>query len=466
LEEEMRKIIPLFTILLLFKLSLASVLEEIQKERMDIIQKVSPGVVTIFTVTEVKIPNPFAGTPFSEFFGLPNQPNITQREEALGSGFIVKVDDKKKLIYIMTNNHVIANATDIKVEFKNGEILTAKVVGADKLADVAIVSVKFEKGIEKFAREHVLTLGNSDELEQGMSVLAIGSPLGLEYTVTQGIISALDRSIEGHPGEGFIQTDAAINPGNSGGPLVNIKGEVIGINTAIIAGAQGLGFAVPINQAKWIMDEILKYGKVRRGKLGVVIQPLNPKLKDYFNITHGVIIAQVEKNSPAEKAGLKSGDIILAVNGHEINKPNDLQKYIMRNPPGTVVTLTILRNGEQKEIKVKLGSWEGTYSDYSELEEKYGIKVATITPELAQQFGIGSVKYGVVVTGIKYGSVAEDAGIRTGDVILSVDNHPVKTAEDFWNRIVQAEKEGRTQVLLKVQRGSMVIYTVMSIIKG
>ena len=469
----MKKILSLLVLLFAVKLSLASVLEDIEKERIEIINKVSPGVVTIFTVREVKVPNPFAGTPFSDFFGLPNNPNITQRVEGLGSGFIVKVDKKKKLVYIMTNNHVVENATNIKVQFKNKKVLTGKIVGTDKLSDVAIVSVKFKDGIEKFAEKHVLQLGDSDKLRQGMTVIAIGSPLGLEYTVTEGIISALDRSLEGHPGEGFIQTDAAINPGNSGGPLVNIKGEVVGINTAIIAGAQGLGFAVPISQAKWVMNEILKYGKVRRGKLGVVIQPLTPELAKYFGIDYGVIVAEVQENSPASKAGIKSGDIIIAVNGKKVEDANDLQKYIMRNPPGTEVTVTVLRDGKRKNIKVKLGSWEEDYSltDYKELEEKYGLIVVDITPQIVQKFGISKIKYGVLVYGVKYGSVAQEAGLRSGDIILSVKKDlqdpgkKVKTSEDFWKEVLKAEKEGKNAILLKVKRGSMIMYTTLPIIK-
>ncbi len=462
----MKKVLSLFLIILSFQLSFASILQEIEKERVKIIEKVSPGVVTIFTVREVKIPNPFAGTPFSDFFGLPNNPNFTQRVEGLGSGFIVKVDEKKKLVYILTNNHVVENATNIKIQFKNKQVLPGKIIGTDKLSDVAVVAVKFQNNIEKFAKKHVLQLGDSDKLKQGMSVLAIGSPLGLKYTVTEGIISALDRPLEGHPGEGFIQTDAAINPGNSGGPLVNIEGKVIGINTAIIAGAQGLGFAVPINQAKWVMEQILKYGHVKRGRLGVVIQPLTPELAKHFGLNYGVIVTEVQKNSPAEKAGIKSGDIIIAVNGKKVEDPNDLQKYIMRNLPGTKVTITVVRDGKKINLKAKLGSWNEEYAigDYKELEEKYGLIVTDITPQIAQKYGIKSVKYGVLVYAVKYGSVAEEAGLRSGDIILSVDKKPVKTVEDFWKAIVKAQNKKESDVLLKIKRGSMVIYTVLPIV--
>ncbi|RMA97790.1 Do family serine endopeptidase [Hydrogenothermus marinus] len=456
---------PVFLALMLINLSFASLLEQIEKERVSIVQSVSPGVVTIFTVKEVKVPNPFAGTPFSDFFGFPGNRNFTQRIEGLGSGFIVKVDKDKKLVYILTNNHVVENATNIKVQFKNRKVLNGKIVGTDKLSDVAVVSVKFKEGIEKFAEKHTLKLGNSDKLKPGMTVFAIGSPLGFKYTVTQGIISALNREIEGHPGEGFIQTDAAINPGNSGGPLINVKGEVVGMNTAIIAGAQGLGFAVPINQAKWVMDQILKYGKVKRGKLGVVIQPLTPELAKHFGLDYGVIITQVQKGSPAEKAGLKSGDVIVAVNGHKVKTPNDLQKYIMRAGPGAKVDITVYRDGKKITVKAILGSWEDEYiGDYEKLEEKYGLKVIDLSPAIREKYQLPKVPYGVLVYGVKYGSVADEAGLRSGDIIISVNQKPVKTVSDFWKLIVKAEKRKASDVLLKVRRGSSIFYTTLPII--
>jgi len=465
----LKKFISVFLLFgLLIGYSFASILEEIEKERIEVIEKVAPGVATIFTVREVKIPNPFVNSPFSEFFGLPNQREFKQRQEGLGSGFIVKIDYKKKLVYLLTNNHVVENATNIKVLFKNKVVLDGKIIGTDKLADVAVIAVPFKKGIEKYAKKYILKLGNSDNLKPGMTVIAIGSPLGLQWTVTEGIISALDRAIDGHPGEGFIQTDAAINPGNSGGPLVNIKGEVIGMNTAIIAGAQGLGFAVPINQAKWIMEQILKYGKVKRGRLGVVIQPLTPELAKYFDVNYGVIVTQVLKDSPAEKAGIKPGDIIIAVNGKKVEDPNDLQKYIMRTMPGKKVKITIIRDKERKTLEVIVGSWDDEElepGNLQKLEIKYGLIVKDITPQLVERYRLPKVPYGVIVYGVKFGSPADEAGLRSGDIILSVNRQPVKSVEEFWKMIKKAEKQGREDVLLKVRRGSIVIYTTLPIIK-
>ena len=457
---------------LLFVLNLSygtSLMQQIEEERIKLVEKVSPGVATIFTIKEVKVVNPFAGSPFGDFFGVPNVPEFKERQEGLGSGFIVKVDYKKKLVYLLTNNHVVENAQNIKVQFKNDVVIDAKVVGTDKMSDVAVIAVPFKEGIEKYAEEYKLQLGDSDRLKPGTTVIAIGSPLGLTGTVTMGIVSALDREMPGHPGEGFIQTDAAINPGNSGGPLINLKGEVVGINTAIIMGAQGLGFAVPINQAKWVMDQILKYGKVKRSKIGVIIQPLTPELAKHFGVKKGVLVAQVVKGGPAEKAGIKSGDIIIAVNDKPVSKISQLQKYVMRNPPGTKIKITVIRDGKRKDIYVKTASWEGeevSPANMQEMEAKYGIIVKDITPDLVERYRIPKVPYGVFVLGVKFGSVAEEAGIRTGDVILTINRKPVRSAKEFWKEIRKAEKKGRDSVLLFVQRGGSKIFTVMPILKS
>ncbi|ACO04848.1 MAG TPA: Do family serine endopeptidase [Persephonella sp.] len=464
-----KHLILIFTSLMIFNISFASTLmRQIEEERIKLVENVSPGVATVFTIREVKMVNPFAGTPFGDFFGFPDEREFTQRQEGLGSAFIVKIDKKKKLVYLLTNNHVIENATNIKVRFKNNKVIEAKVIGKDKLSDLAVIAVPFKKGIDKYAEKHILKLGDSDKLRVGATVIAIGSPLGLSGTVTMGIVSALDRAIEGHPGEGFIQTDAAINPGNSGGPLINLEGEVVGINTAIIAGAQGLGFAVPINQAKWVMNQILKYGKVKRSKIGVIIQPLTPELAEHFGVDKGVLVSQVMEDGPAKKAGIKSGDIIVAVNGKEVEDINDLQKLIMRNPPGTEVTVTVIRNGRKIDIKVKTVPWEETVSveNMEEMEAKYGLIVQDITPEMVEKYRIPKIPYGVFVYGVKYGSVADEAGLRSGDIILSVNRKPVKSANEFWNIIKKAEAADKETVLLFVQRGNSKIYTVLPILKG
>ncbi len=468
MEHFKRSLSILLLLLVSLKVSLASsLLKQLEQERIQLVEQTLPGVATIFTVREVKMKNPFAGTPFGEFFGFPDR-DFEYREEGLGSGFIVKVDEKKKKVYLLTNNHVVENATDIKVKFRNGIVLKGKVVGRDKLSDVAVVSVPFKEGIEEYAKKHILKLGDSDKLKPGQTVIAIGNPLGLTSTVTMGIVSALDRELSGHPGETFIQTDAPINPGNSGGPLINVDGEVVGINTAIIMGAQGLGFAVPINHAKWVMEQIFKYGKVKRSKIGVVIQPLTPEMAKHFGVKKGVLVAQVLEDAPAAKAGIKPGDIIIAVNGKEVSKVIDLQKLIMRNPPGTKLKITVIRNGKKLDIEVKTASWEEEEEisgNLQELEAKYGLIVKDITPEIVEKYRIPKVHYGVLVYGVKYGSPADEAGLRKGDIILTANRKPLKSSKDFWRIVKKAEKNKADSVLLYVQRGSSRLYTLLPIVR-
>jgi len=453
----------IFLFLISFNLVFAkSLLEQINEERVRVVQSVLPGVVTI-TAEKAAPPSLIPNIPFR----LPI-PGGRNPQSALGSGFIVKVDWKKKYIYIVTNNHVVENARKIKVLFPNKIYLAAKIIGRDKISDIAILGVPFRYGIQNYASRHLLKLGNSDRLRVGESVIAIGSPLGFRGTVTAGIVSALNRDFPNHPGVGFIQTDAAINPGNSGGPLINVKGEVIGVNTAIIAGSEGIGFAVPINQVKWVMNEILKYGKVRRSRLGIVIQDLSPDLVKYFGISNGVIISQILKGSPAQRAGLKPGDIILAVNGKPVKSSVDAVRYITQNPPGTELVLTILRNKKTLNIKVRTGGYNTTTasiygSDIRSLQEKYGLIVSNLTPEIKKQYG--NIPYGVMVYAIKTGSVAEVAGLNVGDIILQVDRKPVRSVAEFWSLIRKAQQRGAEEVLLYIQRGDTRMFRTLPIIK-
>ncbi|RTZ68297.1 MAG: serine protease, partial [Aquificaceae bacterium] len=301
--------------------ALTPVLSQAQEELHRIINEVAPSVVTIFTYKEVKVIEPFSPPGFDEFrkllppdlrdflpfFG---QPKV-KKERALGSGFIFKVDDK--WVYILTNNHVVAKAQKIVVKIGRLKEVTAELVGADPKTDLAVL--KIPKKEVPDADKRVAKLGDSSKVRVGDLVIAIGNPFGLENTATFGIVSALHRRIGLDQYENFIQTQAPINPGNSGGPLVNIKGEVIGINTAIIAHAQGLGFAIPINLAKWVANELLTYGKVVRGWLGVVVQELTPPIAQALGLDHGVIVLKVIPGSPAQEGGLEAGDIILAING-------------------------------------------------------------------------------------------------------------------------------------------------------
>lgn len=437
-------------------------LEAAERERISLIEKVSNGVATIYTTQEIKIKNPFFDMPFGDFFGIPNQPEFKEKRQGLGSGFIVAIDYDKRVVYLLTNNHVIENAKDIKVLFRNRVSIEGKVVGGDKLSDIALVAVPFKKGIEKFAAENMLKLGDSDNLKVGSTVIAIGSPLGLTDTVTFGIVSAKNRQIEDRPGEGFIQTDAAINPGNSGGPLVNVKGEVVGVNTAIIAGAQGLGFAVPINQAKWVMDHILQYGKVRRSKIGIGIQPITPELVEHFGTAYGAIVSRVQPGGPADKVGIKPGDVIIEVNGKKISDTADLQNQVMKNLPGTEIVVKVLREGKVYEFVVKTAPFEEfdqpSVEKESDDESGVGLVVEDITPTLIKKYGLPNVEYGVLVYGVKGGSNAEMAGIRAGDIILSVNRKNVKNKVEFWSMVKQSIKSGSESVLLYVQRGDLRIY--------
>ena len=453
-------------VFILFNLSIGeTLLEKLDREKIQLVNKVLPGVVTINVVKEVIATPPLPIPP--EF--LP--PDFKQKFEAkaVGSGFIVKVDYRKRRIFILTNNHVIENAKKIIVWFQNNKRVEGFIVGRDKESDIAVISVPFKNGIQNFAKKHVLSLGNSDNLKIGQTVFAIGSPLGLKGTVTMGIISALNRNMEISSAVSFIQTDAPINPGNSGGPLVNIKGEVVGINTAILAGAQGLGFAVPINDAKWVMGEILRYGHVRRSYIGVLLQPLTPDLASYFKIKNGVIIAKVFPNTPASRSGLKPGDILVAVNNKPVNSINDAVRYITRNPPGTKLSLKIYRNGKYIIIPIKTSAMGQRVSVKSSsiksYEEKYGLKLLPAREDILRKYNLPKVSYGVIVFAVKAGSPADEAGLVEGDIILQVDRHPIHSPTEFWNYIKIAERKGKDKVLLYVKRGDIFIFRVLRIIK-
>lgn len=435
-------------------------LEAVERERIALIEKASNGVATIYTTQEVKVVNPFFDIPFGDFFGMPNQPEFKQRRQGLGSGFIVAIDYDKKVVYLLTNNHVIENSKNIQVMFKNKVTVEGKIVGGDRLSDIALISVPFKKGIEKFAAENMLKLGDSDALKVGSTVIAIGSPLGLTDTITVGIVSAKNRQIEDRPGEGFIQTDAAINPGNSGGPLVNVRGEVVGINTAIIQGAQGLGFAVPINQAKWVMDQILQHGKVKRSKIGVIIQPITPELAEHFGTAYGAIVSSVQPGGPADVAGIKAGDVIVEVNGKKILDVPDLQNQIMRNPPNTKLEVKVLRDGKFYTFNIRTVSFDDETAQVQNEKDSpenvsVGLVLKDITPAIIQRYGLPRVEGGILVYGVKSGSNADSAGLKAGDIILSVNKKPVNTVSEFWSIVRDVLKSSGDSVLLYIQRGEL-----------
>ena len=427
------------------------ILEEFQNELSRVIDKVSPSVVTIFARQEVKF------NPFEQFdlpFMIPMEP-FKREKRSLGSGVITKY--KKGKLYILTNNHVVENATTITVRFDKHTEKPAKVVGTDPKTDLAVIEVD-AKGIED-AESRVARLGDSDRVRVGQLAIAIGNPYGLERTVTVGVVSALKRSIGITQYESYIQTDAAINPGNSGGPLINIYGEVIGINTAIVASGQGLGFAIPINLAKWVMEQILEHGRVVRGWLGVVIQEITPDIAEAIGVREGILVAQVLKNSPADKAGLKVGDIIVALNGKKLDSVRDLQFTVMKTKPGTVVELTVIRDGKKKTIKVKIGELpeKGKKLGGDVGEEDLGLNLRDLTPQEKARLGIE----GVVVVGVVPGSLADRSGLKPGDIIMRVNYREVKNVREFYSVIENLREVGKAKALLLVRRNGSNVYVVL-----
>ncbi|MBI4691757.1 MAG: DegQ family serine endoprotease [Nitrospirae bacterium] len=437
---------------------------ETSKAFSEIANTVSPAVVNISTTKIVKRDVPsFFEDPFFNFFdpfhefGFPKK----WKEQSLGSGVIVSSDG-----YIITNNHVVERSEDIKVILYDKRSFAGKVVGADPKTDIAVVKIN--------ARDLPTTVwGDSDKLQVGEFVLAIGNPFGLSHTVTMGIISAVGRVSVGITDyEDFIQTDAAINPGNSGGPLVDIKGNVIGINTAIFSktgGYQGIGFAVPSNLARSMMDQLVKYGKVTRGWLGVSIQRLTPELSQKFGLadSKGALIGDVVKAGPAEKSGIMRGDVILEYNGKKVTDADSLRNAVAQTKAGTQVTVKLLRGGKEYRLNVTIAEYpkepgeaaiESEHED-AQREALAGLEVIELTKEIAQQLGLNGDEKGVVVIRVEPGSAAEEAKIKKGDVIQEIDHKKVNTLNDF-NRIASNLKAGET-VLLFVNRGGQRFYAVI-----
>jgi len=422
---------------------------------------IKPAVININTVSKGGTPGGGGRTPFEEFFGedffrrfFGDAPErIPQR--SLGSGVIVDASG-----IALTNAHVVEKATEIEVITLDGSKHKAKVVGADKKTDLAVLKLDDGKAQFKFAR-----LGDSDRMQVGDWVIAVGSPFGLQATVTAGIVSAKARNIGQGPFDDFIQTDAAINPGNSGGPLVNMAGEVIGINTAIVAGGSGIGFAIPSNMAKKIYTEINSKGRVTRGWLGVSIQPLTAELAKSFNAkdTKGVLISDVIGESPAAKAGLKPGDILLEFDGKKVEAPADLQRTVGLAQPGQEAKMKVWRDQGEKTIDIKIGDApddkETPARPSRVAPSTLGLEVRPITPEIARQLNLKS-NDGVIVARVDEGSAAGDAGVQRGDVIREINRQKVRSMADY-ERLTKDVKEGdRLTVLL--QRGQMSLYVAFT----
>ncbi|MBI2993396.1 MAG: DegQ family serine endoprotease [Gammaproteobacteria bacterium] len=413
------------------------------------LEGVTPAVVNIATEGRVQLQNPLFADPFfRRFFNVPDQP-IERKTQSLGSGVIVDADRG----LVLTNNHVIANAVQITVTLRDGRHMDAEIVGSDPETDVAVI--KIPPGNLTAVRR-----ADSDQLRVGDFVVAIGNPFGLGQTVTSGIVSALSRSglgIEGY--EDFIQTDASINPGNSGGALVNLRGELVGINTAIFSqtgGNIGIGFAIPINLALHIMDQIVDKGQVTRGFVGVQVQDLSPELAEAFNIKDqaGAIVNSVFEGSPAEKAGLLPGDIIVAMNGRPVQSAGDVRNQIGLLPVGETIDFEVLREGKRRNLKAKIIAGKESPTGPTAINARLeGLSVGDLGSDHPYY---GRVK-GVLVQGVQRGSPPWQSGLRQGDIITSVNHNDVASLDEFLKAVDRKEEP----LLLRIIRGSAAAFLVI-----
>lgn len=436
----------------------------------DIVEKVTPAVVTVRSErknTAQTSESPLGDDPMlREFFGrqLPQMKQTPQIERGLGSGVIIESNGT-----ILTNNHVVNGASQVKVDLPDRRTFTAKVVGTDEASDLAVLKIEA-------SNLPTLPLGDSDRVRVGDVVLAIGNPLGLRQTVTSGIISAKGRQTGVSDGsfEDFLQTDAPINHGNSGGALVNLNGELIGINSQILSpsgGSIGLGFSIPSNMAKSVMTQLIANGRVRRGQLGVGIQNVTSDLASNFNLkdVRGVIITSVSPNSPAEKAGIKQGDVIVSFNGVNLNDGNELRNRVAQTAPNTSAAIGILRNGNAQTVNVTLGEFQPKTevaatdkgsSNSEPLNGKLGLSLEPLTPQIAQRFNLKDSPNGLVVTNVQAGSAADEAGIEPGDVILQINRQPVKTVDEIK---AATTKTKANSALFLINRGGQNLFISVEI---
>lgn len=440
----------------------ANLAVSISKAFSSVAKKAMPAVVFIKAELAPNTPdsygdqlgqNPY-GSPFNDdffqrFFGFPSQaqPRKPTPQLSQGSGFFVSADG-----YIMTNSHVVQGANKITVTLSEGRELDATIVGTDPRTDIAIIKVEGKNF-------PFISLGDSDSIDIAEWVIAIGSPFQLEASVTVGVVSAKGRqNLRINDFEDFIQTDAAINPGNSGGPLLNLDGEVIGINTAIFSrngGYMGIGFAIPSNMAHNIMKQIIETGTVTRGFLGVSLQPIDKDLADAFNLEkpEGALVAEVVKGSPAEKAGIKQGDIILEYNKIAVKTIGSFKNEVSMLKPGSKINLKINRKGQILMIPIEIGSSADTSLIATGITSKIGIEAEDLTPEIAQQLGYGAGETGVVIVKVKPGSAAAQTGVRPGFIILSVNHKKVLNLKEFTQALNDAAEQKR--ILLLTRQGNM-----------
>jgi len=438
-------------------------LESFSNSIADIAEKVGPAVVNVDTVRMIKTQFPsFEDPVFRRFFGGEfEESRRTIPQKGTGSGFIINQEG-----YILTNEHVVRKADTIKVTLSDGREFDGEVVGSDVTSDMAIVKIQ---------ADHLptATLGDSDKLRVGQIVIAIGNPYGLQQTVTMGVVSAKGRTIPtgtgGHIYKNFIQTDTAINPGNSGGPLLNVKGEVVGINTAIIPYAQGIGFAIPINIAKRNIDDLINLGKVRRSWLGVYIQEVTPEIAEQFDLSEakGVLVGDVVEGGPAEEAGMERGDIVAKVNNEEVNSPEELQNKIRSIEIGEKANIEVVRDGKEISFVIKIGEMPTVEEDGEFPKEKVfsvqtGLKVEVVTPEIAKKLELPWLK-GLVITEVIPGSSADDMGLQPGDVILDA-NRIEMSSIDKWEELIN-KLEPEDTLLLMVFRNRRTYYVPIKVEK-
>lgn len=435
-----------------------------------LVKKVKPAVVNISTTQKVRRPqtrfprSPFGETdPFEEFrrFFEDQMPREEERH-SLGTGFIISKDGD-----ILTNNHVVGEADEILVKLSDGRKFKAEVVGRDERSDIAVIKIKSKEAFP------YATLGNSDLMEPGDWVIAVGNPFGFEQTVTVGVVSAKGRVIGDSraPFAKFIQTDASINPGNSGGPLFNVKGEVIGINTMIYGMGTGIGFAIPINLAKEAVPQLIAKGSVTRGWLGVQIQQLTPELAESYGLRQeqGALIGNVLPGSPADQSGLKRGDIVLEYDGKKVEEPFDLSAYVAGTAVGKTIQLKVLRQGKEMTIRAKVGRREEEEakqarpkkSEEQAASDVLGISVRDITPEEARRLQIPSPHAGVIVDQVQPGSSAEARDVREGDLLLEINGVLINNTEDYRRESKKLRKGDLVRLLLG--RGNITIYIAFKI---
>ncbi len=434
-------------------------------EFTDLAKDAGSAVVNISAVKEVdtskdlkRFFHPFGekGSPFDEFFDRFFEDMPPRKKQALGSGFIISKDG-----YIVTNYHVVEKADKIQVILQGGkQSYPAKIIGKDSETDLALIKIEVDRDLP------TLRFGDSDNIQKGDWVLAIGNPFGLDHTVTAGIVSAKGRVIGAGPYDNFLQTDASINPGNSGGPLLNMDGEVVGINTAIVASGQGIGFAIPSNIAKDVIGQLKKYKKVKRGWLGVTIQNVDENTAKALGLSEakGALVASVREGDPADKAGVKVGDVIVSINGNPIDDARDLTITIGKMPPGQKIGLKIWRNGEIRNLQVKLGERSEQLAQTQGQEKRtetelLGMDLKSVNQREAEALGLQSAR-GLLVTEVKSGSPADSADMRRGDVILEANEHPVNSVSEFEEILSKATREKGVVMLWIKRRGQPLFKTI------